>query len=64
METETIRILRTKKIEDNQLVLVNESIVCKFLWFIDDDHIDLQPIDNITILCVHKRNWYRLSLFG
>ena len=64
METDVIQILRTKTTADNQLVLVNGYLVCKFMWFYNEDSIDLQPIKNITILNVHRKNWHRIELIN
>lgn len=33
-----------------------------FMWFYDEETIDLKPCDNINILSLNKRNWDLIEL--
>jgi hypothetical protein len=55
-----IDYLKTLPENSGQLVDLKHSngiIRCRFIWFYTDDKIDLIPINNITIITVHKRDF-------
>ena len=59
--SKTIEFLRTLPEKSGQIVNYCGKN-CYFLWFYNDQTIDLAPIDNITILAVSKRFWDKIEL--
>lgn len=58
-----INYLKTLPENSGQLVDLkhcNGILRCYFLWFYDDDKIDLKPIDNIKIITVNKRDFDKI----
>lgn len=60
-EINTIEFLRTLPENSGQTVFVND-IECLFLWFLDDNTIDVRPKQGGPLLAIHKRNWSRIKL--
>ena len=62
---EVIKFLKTLPENSGQKVEMQTSEGIKqfyFMWFYDENRIDLKPCDNINIFTVHKRFWNRINL--
>jgi uncharacterized protein (UPF0128 family) len=62
---EVIKYLKTLPENAGQKVEIETSNGIKafyFMWFFDEERIDLKPLDNINILTVHKRFWHKIKL--
>lgn len=60
-----IEYLRALPENSGQIVEINTSNGVEqfyFMWFKDEKHIDLKPVDNINIISIHERCWDRLRL--
>lgn len=59
----TIEYLKTLPEKSGQEVTFNGHVF-EFLWFLDDNHIDLSNPDGGCVLSLHKRFWGKLKLLG
>lgn len=42
--------------------LLGGKVLCYFMWFEDDLHIDLMPVGGCRVISVDAFNWHRISL--
>ena len=55
--------LKNLKQFDIVYIVVNGEVKSyKFMWFLDSETIEIQPVDNIILIPVRRRHWNRLLL--